>query len=180
MENIYKPEEVVIKKIEDHSSNVKLFRLVKKDGRFASRYDSLSFVPGQYVLVSAMGYGEAPFGAASSPFEEGYLDIVVRRAGTLTDAMHKLKVGDSLFLRGPYGNGFPIDFMEQKDVVMVTGGCGIPPIAALIEYIIKRRRRYGNVYLIYGARTPDDILMQSSIKRWQTDISAAQRAICVL
>lgn len=170
MKNIYRPQKVIIKKIEEHSSDVKLFRLVKPNGRFADNELGLAFRPGQFILAGLMGYGEAPFGPASSPFENGYLDILVRQVGTLTLAMHRLKQGDQIFLRGPMGNGFPLDFLEGKDIVLVAGGCGIPSIASLIEYIIKRRRLFNNVYLIYGARTPDGLLLKAQSKRWEEDI----------
>jgi len=132
--------------------------------------DGLVFEPGQFILVSHFGYGEAPFGIASSSYQDSYIDIVVRRVGTLTKALHGLKVGDDIFMRGPYGHGFPIDFMSGKDVVMVTGGCGIPPIASLIEYIIVNKNKFNRVYLIYGAKTPNDLLMKDNFKRWGKDI----------
>lgn len=162
MNNIYTPEQVKIIKIEKHSPDVRLFRL-KKSG--------LSFIPGQFVLAGVWGYGEAPFGAASSPYEKSYLDIVVRKTGgKVTSALHSLKEGDEITIRGPFGNGFPLDFFEGKDIVMVTGGCGIPPIAALVEYIIKNRKKFGKVYFLYGARTPDDILMKENLQRWKNNI----------
>jgi sulfite reductase subunit B len=170
MKNLYQPFKVKIVKIEKHSHNVKLFRLEKENGDFPKNKQGLVFVPGQFVLVSHFGYGEAPFGTASSPYENSYIDIVVRRVGTLTKALHRLKEGDQIFMRGPYGNGFPLDFISGKDMVMVTGGCGIPPIAALIEYIIANRDKFNRVYLIYGARTPDDLLMKNSLKRWEKEI----------
>ncbi len=170
MKNLYKPFKVRVVKIEEHSHNVKLFRLQKEKSNFSVNEQGIVFTPGQFVLASLFGYGEAPFGIASSPFETKYVDIVVRRVGCLTKALHKLKQGDDIFIRGPYGNGFPVDFMSRKDVIMVTGGCGIPPIAALIEYIIEYRKKFGRVYLIYGARTPDDLLMKKSLARWNKDI----------
>ena len=170
MKNIYKPEKVIIKKIEQHAFNVKLFRLIKKQGRFAVNEKRLTFIPGQFVLAGLLGYGEAPFGISSSPFEESYIDIVVRQAGTVTNALHLLKEGQTMTVRGPYGRGWPVDFLEGKDIVMATGGCGIPPIAALIEYLIKRRRLFNKVYLIYGAKTPQDLLMMNKIKIWKNDI----------
>jgi len=170
MKNIYKPFKVEIVKIEEQSSNVKLFRLQKEKGNFFVNNQGMSFNPGQFVLISNFGYGEAPFGIASSPFEVRYVDIVVRRAGCLTKVLHQLKKGDQIFLRGPYGNGFPVDFMSGKDVVMVTGGCGIPPIAALIEYIIEKKWKFGRVYLVYGARTKDDLLMKKNLEKWDKDI----------
>ena len=169
MKNLYKPFKVKIVRIEKHSDNVKLFRL-EKDDLFKKDENDLVFKPGQFVLISYFGYGEAPFGIASSSYEDSYIDIVVREVGTLTKALHQLKEGDDLFMRGPYGNGFPLDFMSGKDVVMVTGGCGIPPIAALIEYIIANKDKFGRIYLIYGARTSKDLLLKDSLKKWEKDI----------
>ncbi|MFC1700907.1 FAD/NAD(P)-binding protein [Patescibacteria group bacterium] len=170
MKNLYKPFKVKISKIEELSVNVKLFRLKKEFGSFFRIDGEICFTPGQFVLISNFGYGEAPFGAASSPFKNSYIDVVVRKTGNLTKSLHDLKQGDEIFMRGPYGNGFPLKFMQGKDVVMVTGGCGIPPIASLIKYIIGNRRDFNNVYLIYGARTPADILMKKQINSWKKKI----------
>ncbi len=170
MKNIYQPFKVIIVKTQDLSETVKLFRLKKEKGLFDKNGQGLAFVPGQFILVSHFGYGEAPFGVSSSPYEDSYFEIAVRKAGTLTNAMHNLKKGDEIFLRGPYGNGFPLDFIAGKDMVMATGGCGIPPIASLIEYIIANRDKFNNVYLIYGARTPDDLLMKNKLKEWSKSI----------
>lgn len=162
MKNIYLPEQVKITEIQKHSSDVKLFRLKKR---------GLTFIPGQFILAGVWGYGEAPFGIASSPYEKSYIDIVVRNTkGKVTSALHNLKKGDQISIRGPYGNGFPLKFFENKDIVMATGGCGIPPIAALIEYIIKNRKKFGQVYLLYGAKTPNDILLKDSLKKWSKKI----------
>lgn len=170
MKNLYKPFKVKITRIEDHSSDTKLFRLKKDKGIFPKNKQGLSFVPGQFVLIGSFGYGEAPFGPASSPYQSSYIDIVVRKVGTLTTALHQLKAGDEIFMRGPYGNGFPINFIKGKDIVMVTGGCGIPPIASLVEYIIKNRNKFGRTYLIYGAKTPADLLLKDRVKKWKKDI----------
>ncbi|MBU1255362.1 FAD/NAD(P)-binding protein, partial [Patescibacteria group bacterium] len=173
MKNLYKPFKVKIDKIEKHSHNVNLFRLAspkRSEGGFKKNEQGLVFNPGQFVLPGIFGYGEAPFGPASSPYQDSYIDILVRRVGVLTEALHQLKKGDEIFMRGPYGNGFPLDFMKGQDIVMVTGGCGIPPIASLIEYVIKNKDDFGRVYLIYGARTPDDLLMKDRIKEWEKDI----------
>jgi len=170
MKNLYKPNKVKIVKTEKLSNNVKLFRLKKEKGEFLKNEDGLVFVPGQFVLISLFGYGEAPFGIASSPYEASYVDLIIRRAGVLTEALHQLKNNDELFLRGPYGNGFPLDFIEGKDMVMVTGGCGIPPIASLIEYIIINRDKFNRAYLVYGARTPTDLLMKNKLEEWEKNI----------
>lgn len=170
MKNIYKPFKAKIIKIDKLSDNVNLFRLRKENEWFLKNDDDLIFIPGQFVLVSNFGYGEAPFGIASSPANGSYLDVVIRNVGELTNSLHNLKVGDEIFVRGPYGNGFPLKFMKGNDVIMVTGGCGLPPIASLIEYIIKNRNNFRRVYLIYGARTPNDLLMKSKLEEWKKSI----------
>lgn len=162
MDNIYEPRIVKITKIEEQSPTVKLFRLAgSPDG-------GLSFNPGQFVLVGKIGYGEAPFGPLSSPFEEKFFEIAVRNTGgVVTNFLHSLKEGDEIEMRGPYGNGFPLDFMEGKDMVLITGGCGVPPIASLIEYAIKNREKFGNIYLIYGAKSPEELLLKERMKEWE-------------
>lgn len=158
MDNIYLPKIVKIAKIKEQSPTVKLFRLAP----------SSSFIPGQFVLVGQIGYGEAPFGPLSPPDEKNYIEIAVRKTGTVTNYLHSLKEGDKITLRGPYGNGFPLDFMEGKDVIMATGGYGIPPIAALIEHIIKNREKFKNVYLLYGAKSQEEILLKDRFERWKS------------
>lgn len=170
MKNIYKPFKVKIIKVERLSNSVNLFRLRKPRERFLKNSNGLVFIPGQFVLVSNFGYGEAPFGIASSPANTSYLDVVIRKVGELTNSLHNLKTGDEIFARGPYGHGFPLEFMKGNDVVMITGGCGLPPIASLIEYIIGNRHNFRRVYLIYGARTPGDLLMKSKLEEWKKDV----------
>lgn len=168
MENIYLPQKVKVVKIETLSPDVKLFRL---KGKFPKNKEGLAFNPGQFILAGIWGYGEAPFGPSSSPFENSYIEIIVRNTGgNVTSAFHKLQEGNNAILRGPLGNGFHLKFMEGKDLVLVTGGCGIPPIASLIEYVIRRRKKFGRTYLLYGARTPQDLLLKKKLKEWEKQI----------
>jgi NAD(P)H-flavin reductase len=157
MKNLYLSQTVKIEKIETLSPNVKLLRLKKR----------LDFTPGQFVLAGLWGYGEAPFGLASSPLEKRYFDLIIRKTGIVSSAIHSLKKGKEITIRGPYGNGFPLNFFENKDIVMVSGGCGIPPIASLIDYLIGNRRKFGRLYLLYGAAAPGDILIKDRIKQWE-------------
>jgi len=166
MSNIYQPQRAKITKVEAMSANVKLLRLVPEE-KFPLNSQGLVFVPGQFFLLGIWGWGEAPFGAASSPLKRRFVDFGVRKVGTVTAALHQQKVGDEVTIRGPYGHGFPLEFFEGKDVVAVTGGCGIPPIAALIEYIAAKREKFGNIYLLYGAVTPNDLLFKDCYSRWE-------------
>jgi len=169
MKNIYLPKIVKITKIEEQSPTVKLFRLAPADGgSFEKMENGLVFEPGQFVLVGSFGYGEAPFGPLSSPYEDKYIEIAVRNTGgNVTAYLHSLKEGDKIAVRGPYGSGFPLDFMEGKDAVLASGGSGIPPVAALIEYIIENREKFGRIYLLYGAREPQELLLKEKMERWK-------------
>lgn len=168
MKNIYLPQSVIVTKIIEQSPTVKLFRFEKDKKDFEMNESGLVFIPGQFILVGKIGYGEAPFGPLSSPYEKRYMEIAVRNTGgSVTSHIHSLREGDLITLRGPYGNGFPLDFMEGKDIVAATGGCGIPPIASLIEYIIENRDKFGRIYLLYGAKNPEEILLKDKLEEWK-------------
>ncbi len=164
--NLYLPVSAKILKIEDLSNSVKLFRLAPK-WKLKKNKQGIYFTPAQFVVAGMWGIGEAPFGVASSPYEGKYIEIAVRKVGNFTTALHNLKEGDEITIRGPYGNGYPLDFFEKKDVIMLTGGCGIPPISSLAEYIIGKRERFNRVYLMHGAKTPQDLLMRDRYSRWK-------------
>ncbi len=166
MANSYLPYPAKILKIEDLSATVKLFRL-NPQWKLKQNKNGVFFTPAQFVLAGIWGVGEAPFGIASSPYEGDYIEIAVRRVGSLTGVLHNLKEGDEVTVRGPYGNGYPLDFFEKKDIIMLTGGCGIPPIASLVEYIVKNREKFNRVYLLYGAKTPQDLLFRDEYARWK-------------
>lgn len=172
MNNIYEPIPVEVVKVERHGRDIKLFRLKMANGElFPKDKDGLIFTPGQFVLAGLWGYGEAPFGVSSDPCETSFVEIIVRRVGELTGALHTLKEGSSMTLRGPYGNGYPLKFFTGMDLLLVTGGCGIPPIASLARHIINNRDKFGRVHLIYGAKTPDEILLIRDLKRWKKSIN---------
>lgn len=168
--NLYLPTPVKVIKIKNLSPNVKLFRLEKAKGWFPKNENELIFNPGQFFMAGLWGFGEAPFGGASDPYEEKYIEIAVRKVGNVTNSFHRLKINDEMTLRGPFGHGYPLEFFENRDVIMITGGCGLPPIAALIEYIIKNRKKFNKVYLLYGAATPNDLLFKNKFREWKKSI----------
>ena len=179
MKNIYKPITVRVEKITRQTEDTSMIRLKRDNGRDFAKVSApgnvnnrtgLSFIPGQFVMAGLWGYGEAPFGLASNPYERSYMDIVVRGVGNVTNKLIALKKNDTLTLRGPYGNGYPLEFFPGMDLLFITGGSGIPPIASLIEYIIANRKEFGRVSLLYGAATPDGLLMERERKRWKKPI----------
>lgn len=165
MENLYKPQLAKIANIEELSPTVKVFTL-KLAKKFKKNKDGLYFTPGQFVMAGDFGYGESTFGLASSPYDSD-IKICVRSVGNVTKQLHRKNKGDTITIRGPYGNGFPIQKMPKKSVIMAAGGVGIPPIVSLVEYLIENRKKYDEVHLLYGAAMPKDLLFKKEYPRWQ-------------
>lgn len=133
--------------------------------RFLNDADGQAFrhQPGQFVMMSIPGCGEAPISISSSPTRQGYLEFCVRRVGRLTDALYRLRTNDLVGIRGPYGNGFPVDVMEGGDLLLVAGGLGMAPLRSLLGYALDQRERFRGVTLMYGARTPEAMLYRDEL-----------------
>jgi NAD(P)H-flavin reductase len=120
-------------KIEPLTETEKLFTLYLKGGR------SLGHQAGQFVEVSVFGIGEAPISVTSSPSRNGTFELCVRQAGDVTGALHRLEPGSTVGIRGPFGNGFPVDRMKGKDLLFAPGGLGFPPLRSLINQVLAER-----------------------------------------
>jgi sulfhydrogenase subunit gamma (sulfur reductase) len=167
---LYRPFACRIVSVRDLTPKEKLFRLVRLDGRpFGQK-------PGQFVQVSLAGIGEAPISVSSSPTRGDYLELGVRNTGTLTGALHQLGAGDPIGLRGPFGTAFPVDDMRGRDLVLISGGCGLAPMRALIQYVEDYRRDYGRVTILYGAKSPEDRLYKDDLRAWQQSSSVVCHA----
>lgn len=138
----------------------KMFR-IELEGKI-----NLGHEPGQFVMVSIFGFGEAPISVCSSPTDKGYFEITVRNVGALTDKLHKLGVGDTVGIRGPFGKGFPVDNMFGYDIMIVAGGLGIVPLRSLIRYIMFHRSDFGNVQILSGCKTSKELLFKEESKEW--------------
>jgi len=119
--------------------------------------------PGQFVELSIIGTGEAPISISSSPTRPGTLELCVRRVGRVTDALYRLQSNDLVGVRGPYGNGFPVDTMEGNDLLLVAGGLGMAPLRSLLWYSLDRRERFGKITLMYGAKNPASMLFREEL-----------------
>lgn len=128
--------------------------------------ESLNHVPGQFVMVSLPGVGEAPFSISSSPTKKGSFELVIRNAGKVSGVLHKLEASDTLGIRGPYGHGFPVQILEGNDLLLVAGGLGIVPLRSLINYVIDNRKDFGKVTILLGCRTPQDMLFCDESSNW--------------
>ncbi|HEX9934868.1 MAG TPA: FAD/NAD(P)-binding protein, partial [bacterium] len=121
---------------------------------------SLQYSPGQFMMVSIPGIGEAPFSISSTPSRPGLIEFGIRRVGRITDAIFKLKENHVIGVRGPYGSGFPIEKMKGQNLVIVMGGLGAMPLRSLLQYALDNRDQFGHLALMYGARTPGIMLFR--------------------
>lgn len=129
-------------------------------------HQAFTFRPGQFLELSVFGVGEAPFCLASSPTRPERIEVTVRRCGQVTDALHTLGPGDEVGLRGPCGNGFDLESVAGKDLLFVAGGIGLPPLRGLIWNVLDRREEFGRVTILYGSRTPSDLVYKEELRAW--------------
>lgn len=156
--NPYTPFPAEIEEVRAETPDIKTFRL-KIPQEF-------TYKPGQFVEVSVFGVGEAPISITSNPNRKGILELSVKKIGAVSSALHNLEAGDFFYIRGPYGNGFPIEELEKKDVLFVGGGVGLPPLRSLINFMLDDRKSYGRIILLYGARTRQDLAFKEELDAW--------------
>lgn len=148
----------------DETPDTRTFSLRFRDDAVQREF---TFRPGQFLELSVFGVGEAPFCLASSPTRAHRIQVTVRRCGQVTDALHTLGPGDEIGLRGPCGNGFDVDAVESRDLLFVAGGIGLPPLRSLIWNVLDQRERFGEVTILYGARTPADVVYKEELEEWR-------------
>ncbi|UCD94259.1 MAG: FAD/NAD(P)-binding protein [Candidatus Zixiibacteriota bacterium] len=125
------------------------------------------FLPGQFNMLYMYGVGEVPISISGDPAKPQTLVHTARIVGAVTRGIKRLKVGDSLGVRGPYGSSWPVEEAVGRDVVLVTGGIGLAPLRPVIYYLLANREKYGRIVLLYGARTPEDMLYIHELERWR-------------
>ena len=163
--NPYLPLLATITKIHDETPTIKSFQVELDD---EEQKNNFHFEPGQVAQISLFGVGESTFVINSSPAETtGYLQFTIMKAGEVTEAFHDLSVGSQVGLRGPLGNWFPYSDMQGKKIVFIGGGLGLAPLRPLILHMLAHRNDYGDIHLIYGARSPDDLCYDEDIAEWR-------------
>ena len=132
-------------------------------------YKAFDYIPGQFAEISLIGKGECPIGIASSPTEEGTIKFTIKKMGTVTSAFHALEVGDTVGVRGPCGNGWPMEELKGKNIVVIGGGFAFSTLRSLILYVLdeKHRKEYGNITVIYGNRNSDEVLYNDVLEEWE-------------
>jgi len=129
----------------------------------------LGHAPGQFVEVSMFGCGEAPFSVSSSPTRKGSFELGIRRVGMLTEMLERLLPGEKVGVRGPFGQGVPLDEFRGRDVLIVAGGIGLVPMRSMINYVLDRRAEFGKLSICYGARSDAELLFTDELANWEAD-----------
>jgi len=156
-ENIYELRPATIMRTLPQIRDHRLFQLKLDDG---GSWESFGHLPGQFIEVSIFGKGEAPISISSPPTRCDSLEICVRRAGKLTNALFALGKGSRLHIRGPYGRGFPVETLKGKKLLFVAGGLGLAPLRSLLLYVLDRRHEFDDLILMYGTNNPDNVLFK--------------------
>ena len=156
-ENPFLPEPARIVRMQYLTEDVKFFQV-----RIADMEKALSFSyrPGQFAMISVLGAGEAPFSISSSPSRPGLLEFCIRKAGTVTNALFQMKENDLVGVRGPYGNGFPVERMVDKNVIIVMGGLGAAPLRSVLLYCLDNRDQFRRLILLHGAKRPSEMIFR--------------------
>ncbi len=149
---------------------VRVIPMVQDNYLFLFRFEdphlneTFIYKPGQFVELTVIGTGEAPISISSTPTRKGVLEMCVRRMGRVTNALYNLPENSFVGLRGPYGNGYPVDDMKGHDVLIIAGGLGMAPLRSLLNYILDNRNQFGRLILMYGTKTPDDVLFRDELE----------------
>ncbi len=167
--NPYLPQPVRVERItvENDARDLKTFDLSFADPAARRAFE---FIPGQFAFLSIMGVGEAPFGIASAPSEE-LVKFTVKRVGSFTTALHELEPGATIGLRGPWGNSYPLDRMQGRDVVIVSGGFSFTTLRSTIVHLLDpaRRAQFGKLTVVYGARSAGELLYKDELRAWESN-----------
>jgi sulfhydrogenase subunit gamma (sulfur reductase) len=162
--NPMEPELATITGIRDLATGIKLFQVELDDAEASASFD---YVPGQFAEVSSFGVGESPFGITSTRGRGETIEFAVNRIGTVTEALHRMDVGDAVGVRGPLGNGFPMESFKGKDIVILGGGIGGAPLRPVIQTIVDHRSDYGKLTIFWAARSPDLLVFTDEYDEWR-------------
>ncbi len=168
---LYAPRPCRLLEVFELTPQEKLFRLRLANGA------ALGHRPGQFVQLSLPGLTEAPISVASSPERGPVFELAVRRAGRLTGALHRLAPGATLGIRGPFGRPFPLEDLHGRQLLLIAGGCGLAPLRSLIQYCRDHPERFASVQVLYGARSPADLLFRDELASWRNDRYLSCRTI---
>lgn len=142
----------------------KLFHLRIIDDAQRERF---TFLPGQFVMVEVPGYGEVPVSISSSTSNKGFIELCIRKAGTVTNILHRARRGAKLGLRGPFGSHFPLEHMKGQSILLIAGGLGLAPLRAPIFCVTENRAEFKDVHILYGTKSPQQLLFDYQYESWR-------------
>jgi sulfhydrogenase subunit gamma (sulfur reductase) len=164
-DNPYAPAEARVMRVQELAPELRLLDLRFADPELAGAF---TYTPGQFVLLSVLGVGEAPFSLPSSPTRVGTFQLAVRRAGAVTSYLFDhVREGDTIGIRGPLGHGFPVDDFRGRHLLVAAHGLGIIAVRGLLQYVMDLRDQFGHVTLLYGAEAPDQLLFTDELASLQ-------------
>ena len=161
---LLKPSWAEVVKIQPEAEGIATYWLRFQDLNLSKAY---RFLPGQFNMLYMPGYGEAAISISSDPEQHDVVGHTVRFVGNVTRAINRLKIGDVVGVRGPFGTHWPVEKLEGKDLIIAVGGIGIPPLRPAIYHILRNRAKFGKITMLYGARTPSDLLFSSELDEWR-------------
>jgi len=159
MTNVFEAIKTKCIEIVEESSVIKTF-VLECNGVF-------EFETGQFVEVGLPGIGEGPFTPSSSQYVKNPIEVTIMKAGYMTGKIHEIKPGETVTLRGPYGNGYPLGEFKGKDILIVGGGVGLAPLRSLLLTLMHNIDDYRSITVCFGARTPEDLIYKNQLKEWE-------------
>ena len=168
MPNPYIPMLTKIKSIISENE-VRDIKTIELEFQKEEEYKAFDYIPGQFAEISIIGKGECPIGIASSPTEEGTIKFTIKKMGTVTSAFHNCDIGDTIGVRGPLGNGWPMEELKGQNIVVIGGGFAFSTLRSLVLYVLddKHRKDYGDITVIYGNRDSGEVLYRDVLEEWE-------------
>jgi len=161
VKDIYRPLKATVEKVITETDNIKTFVLRPEE--------EFHFKTGQFIEMGISGLGEAPFTPSSSPYATETIDVTIMETGRLTGVFHALKGGETVGIRGPYGKGYALDKMYGKEVIILGGGVGMAPLRSFLLSLLHEADKFKRIVLLYGSRTPADVVYKEQFKEWMKD-----------
>lgn len=156
--NPYRPIETTVLDVISETSTIKTLKLKPKE--------EITFKTGQFIELTIPGVGEAPFTPSSKPFIKDMLEVTVMKVGRVTEKIHQMKKGDTVGLRGPFGNGYPLDIFKGKEILIVGGGCGFAPLRSLMYEFFERSGEFKQLFFRGGCKSPKEFLYKKETAEW--------------
>ncbi|MHA1241806.1 MAG: FAD/NAD(P)-binding protein [Promethearchaeota archaeon] len=168
MPNPYIPMLTKVKSIISENE-VRDIKTLELEFQKEEEYKAFDYIPGQFAEISIIGKGECPIGIASSPTEEGTIKFTIKKMGTVTSSFHNSDIGDTIGVRGPLGNGWPMEELKGQNIVVIGGGFAFSTLRSLVLYVLddKHRKDYGNITVIYGNRDSGEVLYRDVLEEWE-------------